>query len=107
MPLPILAGALVNLAINTLPSLVTYVAGDTAGTVATGIADAAKAVFQSDDAQIIEKALAADPAKLVEWQGKLLEVQDRESQRRHAERLAELQDVGNARSAFRDDKRVF
>lgn len=79
------------------PKLISMIAGDSAGEVAGSIAQAATAVFGTDSADEIASAIATDPGKALEFKAKLLDIQDRENERRHQERLSEMADGANAR----------
>lgn len=97
---------LLPLVASLAPSLVKLIAGDSAGEVAGQVAQAATALFGSDEPEKIEAAIAQDPAKALEFKAKLLDIQDRENERRFQERMKEIEDKGNARSAFSSNRSV-
>lgn len=80
-----------------VPSLVKWIAGDSAGDVAAKVANAAVDVFGSDKQEDVEAAIARDPQAALTFKAKLLDIQDAEAQRQHAERMKEIEDVSNAR----------
>jgi hypothetical protein len=89
-----------------VPSLVKWIAGDSAGEVAAKVADAAVEVFGTDKQEDIEAAIARDPQAALTFKAKLLDIQDAEAQRHHAERMKEMDDAANARErekAVRDN----
>lgn len=85
-----------------VPGLAGVLFGPAGTLVANGVMEAAKAVFGDDvdGADALERAIAADPGKALEFKSKLLEIQDAERQRQHDERMAEIGDGQNARNAF-------
>lgn len=93
--------ALIPLALQFVPGLVGAAFGKNAEAVAASVGEAAQAVFGTDDKDQIEKAIAADPKLAWAFKEKLLELRDRESQREHDERMAELEGVKNARELFK------
>lgn len=97
---------LLPLVASLAPSLVKLIAGDSAGEVAGQVAQAAAALFGSDDPEKIEAAIAQDPGKALEFRAKLLDIQDRENERRFQERMKEIEDKAHARSAFANNKGV-
>jgi hypothetical protein len=93
--------ALIPLALQFVPGLVGAAFGKNAEAVAASVGEAAQAVFGTDDKDKIEKAIAADPKLAWAFKDKLLDLRDRENQRAHDERMAELGDVSNARELFK------
>ena len=94
--------ALIPLALQFVPGLVGAVFGKNAETVAAAVGEAAQTVFGTGDKDEIEKAIARDPALAMRFKERLLDLRDREAQREHEERLAELKDVENARAQFQN-----
>lgn len=94
MPLPLVP--LLGLAANALPSLIGLINKD-AGKVAGEVAGIAKQLFGTDDAGAVERAIAADPAKALEWKLALAGYEDREKQRTHDEVMQRIADVDSAR----------
>lgn len=95
MPVP----AIVGLATSLLPSIAGWIFGKTGETVTGHVLDAAKEIFGTEDKDQIEQAIAANPELAFRFKEKLLDIRDREAERAHKERMAEFQDVQNARSA--------
>ncbi|MCA3245568.1 MAG: hypothetical protein ING19_05320 [Azospirillum sp.] len=93
--------ALIPLALQFVPGLVGAAFGKNAESVAASVGEAAQAVFGTDDKDKIEKAIAADPKLAWAFKEKLLDLRDREGQREHDERMAELKGVENAREMFK------
>lgn len=93
--------ALLPLILSLAPELVSWIAGDKAGTVATKAADVVRAVTGTDDPEAAAAALL-DPAKAMEARLALARIAaDAEAAKRAAD-LAEMQavlgDVANARA---------
>lgn len=97
---------LLPLVASLAPSLIKLIAGDSAGEVAGQVAQAATTLFGSDEPETIEAAIAQDPGKALEFKARLLDIQDRESERRFQERLKEIEDKGPARTTFANSKGV-
>jgi len=102
-----MAFPLLPLIAQFVPGIVGSIFGSNAGEVTKAVTNAAVEVFGTDDKNEIERAIAADPAKALEFKSKLLDIQDREAQRQHAERMAEIGDTANARATFGGDNKVF
>jgi len=88
---------LLGLAANAIPSLIGLINKD-AGKVAGEVASIARGLFGTDDAGAVEKAIAADPAKALEWKLALAGFEDRERQRAHDETVKRIEDVLSARN---------
>lgn len=88
------------------PWLARQVFGDGTGELVEQVTKIASDVFGTDDPEAIEKAIATDPAKALEFKRLLLDMQDRESQRQHEMRLKELDDVQNARGMYAQSSKV-
>ena len=96
---------LIPIVASLLPSAVKWLAGDDAGQMTEKVINAAQDLFGTDDPEKIEAAIARDPSLALQFKSKLLDIQDAESQRRHIERVKELDDLANARGreiALRD-----
>lgn len=102
MPFPLLP-----LVGSLLPSLVGSIFGDNAEGVTKTVTDAAISIFGSGEPNDIEAAIAKDPSKALEFKAKLLDIQDREAQRRHDQRIKEIEDTSSARTAHAGNKGVF
>lgn len=94
--------ALIPLALQFVPGLVGAAFGKNAAAVAASVGEAAQSVFGTDDKDKIEKAIAADPKLAWAFKEKLLDLRDREGQREHDERMAEMEGVKNARDLFKN-----
>lgn len=93
-----MAAPLVGLALSVVPSLAGLLFGKTGQVVTEQVLDAAKGIFGTDDKDEIERAIAAKPELAWEFKSKLLDIRDKEAQREHDERMAELEDKKNARA---------
>ncbi len=82
---------------NLCPRLLRGSSGDKTGKAVEVVTGAAKQVFGTDDPASLERALAADPAKALEFKRIVLEAEGQERERQHQETLARIVDVQNAR----------
>lgn len=98
MPFP-----LIPLVTAIAPGLIGHLFGNNAGEVVQKVTDAAVSIFGTDDKTAIEQSIAKDPGLALAFKSKLLEIQDNESQRQHAERMEEIGDKDKARNAFKDN----
>lgn len=89
MALPLLP--LIGLAAQYMPDIIKAVAGDKAGKVAGQVAEAAQAVFGTDDPDAIQAAIAKDSGLALQWQMKLADVSLEAEKLRYA-------DIASARS---------
>ncbi len=103
--MPIIA-ALIPLIGQLLPDLIGHLFGPNKEAVAQKVVDVTSAVFGTTDPMAI-KAAMADPNKALDYKMKLADIQNAENQRLHDERMAELQDVANARTSFSANASVF
>lgn len=97
MPLPLVAAGLAGVLVESLPSIASWIFGDKTGKAVEVVTGAAKQVFGTDDPASLERALAADPAKALEFKRIVLEAEGQERERQHQETLARIVDVQNAR----------
>jgi hypothetical protein len=88
------------------PWLARQVFGEGGAEIAQSVTQIATQVFGTDDPQAIEQAIASDPSKAFEFKKLALELQDREMQRQHDERMAEIGDKANARGSFANNRGV-
>jgi hypothetical protein len=84
----------VGLGVKYLPELVSYLFGDNAGEVAKDVGGIIKNVTGATTLDGAEAALSANPALIAELRKQALEIKDREKERRHVERLAEMKSAG-------------
>ena len=93
--------ALLPLLIGVAPQIVSWIAGDRAGTIATQVGNVVQAVVGSDDPDALQAALS-DPSKASELRIRLAEIgAEQEQARRQAdldEMKAVLSDVASARA---------
>lgn len=98
MPLPLIAAALAPVLIKELPSIASWIFGDSTGKAVEAVTGAARQVFGTDDPVQLEAAIAAAiPAQALEFKRIVLEAEGQERERRHQEMLAALADVQSAR----------
>jgi hypothetical protein len=93
---------LIPLALQLLPGLAGAIFGKNGEAVAKTVTEVATSVFGTDDKDAVETAIAKDPTLALRFKEKLLDVRDKEADRAHQERLAELGDVQDARQLFRN-----
>lgn len=98
MPLPLIAAGLAGVLVESLPSIASWIFGDKTGKAVEVVTGAAKQVFGTDDPASLERALAADPAKALEFKRIVLEAEGQERQQALEELTVRLHDVQNARS---------
>lgn len=84
--------ALLPLLIGVAPQIVSWIAGDRAGTVATQVGNIVQAVVGSDDPDAVQAALS-DPAKASELRIRLAEIGAEQEQARRQADLDELKAV--------------
>lgn len=92
-----LALGLQALVTSVVPAIAKHLFGAGGEQVAKHVVDAAVDVFGSSDEREIEKAIARDPALAMQFKLRILEISDRENERKHQVALAELADVKSAR----------
>lgn len=97
MPLPLVAAGLAGVLVESLPSIASWIFGDKTGKAVEVVTGAARQVFGTDDPASLERVLAADPAKALEFKRIVLEAEGQERERQHQETLARIVDVQNAR----------
>lgn len=97
MPLPLVAAGLAGVLVETLPSIASWIFGDKTGKAVEVVTGAAKQVFGTDDPASLERALAADPDKALEFKRIVIEAEGRERQQALEELTVRLHDVQNAR----------
>ena len=93
---------LIPLALQLLPGLAGAIFGKNGEAVAKTVTEVATEIFGTDDKDAVETAIAKDPTLALRFKEKLLDVRDKEAERAHQERLAELGDVQDARQLFRN-----
>jgi hypothetical protein len=79
---------LIPLLLSVAPTVASWIAGDSAGNAAAKVAGIAREVLGTDDASAVERAIAADPAKALEFK---LAVIQAEAADKAAARAAEAQ----------------
>lgn len=108
---------LIGLAAQFLPSIIGWAFGDDAEKVTTGVVDAAREVFGTDDPDAIPTAIAKDPALAMQFKAKLLDIQADAQKRAHELAMAtlanqreqmtrEIEDKASARVAFSQNQGV-
>ncbi|TAJ91002.1 hypothetical protein [Reyranella sp.] len=98
MPIPLVAAGLAGVLVESLPSIASWIFGNKTGKAVEVVTGAAKQVFGADDPAALEKALAADPAKALEFKRIVIEAEGRERQQAIEELTVRLHDVQSARS---------
>lgn len=98
MPAPLIALGLQALVTSVVPSIAKHLFGSGGETIAKEVIGAAKDVFGTDDEREIEKAIARDPNLALQFKMRVLEISDKESERKHQLVIEELNDVKNARA---------
>jgi hypothetical protein len=99
MPLPLVAAGLAGVLVESLPSIASWIFGDKTGKAVEVVTRAAKQVFGTDDPASLERALAADPAKALEF--KQLVLEGEADARAHIEAMRQ-QDVDQLRAELAD-----
>lgn len=89
--------ALIPILASLVPEAVKWIAGDTAGKAAATVTDIATKVLGTDDPAKAEAAIAADPAKALEFKLAVLAAQSAAEKEETARMLAELADRQSAR----------
>jgi hypothetical protein len=99
MPLPLIAAgaALAPILIKELPSIASWIFGDSTGKAVEKVTSAAREILGTDDPQQIEAAIARDPTAALQWKMALLQAEADDKRGEREELLALLHDVQNAR----------
>lgn len=106
MPLPLIAAGVAGVLVETLPSIASWIFGDKTGKAVEQVTSIARDVLGTDNPADIERAIAADPAKALEFKVAVLAAEadarahEREMDRQERETVkALLLDVQSARNA--------
>lgn len=98
MPIPLIGLGLQALVTSLVPAAAKHLFGSGGEAVAKEIVGVATEVFGSNDEREIEKAIAKDPALAMQFKLRVMEIADKESERKFQLIVEELNDVKNARA---------
>lgn len=93
---------LIPIALTLAPALARYLGGNDAGAIAGQVAEAARAVVGTDDADQVVARLEADPAKRADLQIELARIAAEREAAEHAARVEELRIAAADRAGARD-----
>jgi hypothetical protein len=97
---PLIGLGLQALIANLVPAIGKHLFGESGKQVAEAVVDTVQTVFGTDKPDEIEKAIAKDPLLAMQLKIKLLEISDRESERKHQHVMGEFADLKSARDAY-------
>lgn len=87
---PITIASAIGLGIKYIPELVSYLFGDNAGSVATDVGKIVQSVTGTSDPAAADAALAGNPQMVADLRKQAMEIKDREDQRKHDEKMAQM-----------------
>lgn len=89
---------LIPLLVSLAPTVASWIFGDKTGKAVEQVTDIATRIFGTDDAGAIERAIATDPAKALEFKTALIKAESEARRMEHDELIARIQDVASARA---------
>lgn len=97
MPVPLLVGGLASVIVSQLPSIASWIFGDTTGKAVETVTGIARDVLGTDDPASIERAIGSNPELALQFKMAVLQAQAEADRAEKEETLALLRDVQSAR----------
>lgn len=99
MPLPLIAAGVAGILVESLPSIASWIFGDKTGKAVETVTGIARDVLGTDNPADIERAIAADPEKALQFKLALIEAEATAS--RHAAEMRQ-KDIDELKARFDD-----